>query len=89
MGAAKGTLKPDVTGFRKKGTGNPVLIAKKQGKICLNKNHAKLSSFNVIRLTLNNEFSSWSFILNLIYSYAQFYPLILSFSLWASDWLSL
>lgn len=30
MGAAKGTLKPDVTGFRKKGTGNPVLIAKKQ-----------------------------------------------------------
>lgn len=32
MGAAKGTLKPDVTGFRKKGTGNPVLIDKKQGK---------------------------------------------------------
>ena len=33
MGAAKGTLKPDVTMFRKKGTGNPVLIQKDQGKL--------------------------------------------------------
>ena len=32
MGAAKGALKPDVTGFRKKGTGNPVLVEKAQGK---------------------------------------------------------
>ena len=32
MGAAKGTLRPDVTTFRKKGTGNPVLIPKKEGK---------------------------------------------------------
>lgn len=32
MGAAKGTLRPDVTNFKKKGTGNPVLIPKKEGK---------------------------------------------------------
>lgn len=32
MGAAKGTLRPDVTNFKKKGTGNPVLISKKEGK---------------------------------------------------------
>ena len=32
MGAAKGTLRADQTNFRKKGTGNPVLIAKKEGK---------------------------------------------------------
>ena len=32
MGAAKGTLRPDQTAFRKKGTGNPVLINKKEGK---------------------------------------------------------
>ena len=32
MGAAKGTLRPDQTNFRKKGTGNPVLIDKKSGK---------------------------------------------------------
>ena len=32
MGAPKGALKPDTTGFRKKGTGNPVLIAKAEGK---------------------------------------------------------
>ena len=32
MGAAKGTLRPDQTAFRKKGTGNPVLIDKKEGK---------------------------------------------------------
>lgn len=30
MGAAKGTLKPDSTNFRKKATGNPILIDKKQ-----------------------------------------------------------
>lgn len=30
MGAAKGTLRPDQTLFRKKGTGNPVLINKKE-----------------------------------------------------------
>jgi len=30
MGTAKGALKPDVTGFRKKGTGQPVLIPKKE-----------------------------------------------------------
>lgn len=32
FGAAKGTLKPDTTVFRKKGTGNPVLIPKTEGK---------------------------------------------------------
>lgn len=32
MGAPKGALKPDTTGFRKKGTGNPVLVAKQEGK---------------------------------------------------------
>lgn len=32
FGAAKGTLKPDTTMFRKKGTGNPVLIPKTEGK---------------------------------------------------------
>ena len=32
MGAPKGAAKPDVTGFRKKGTGNPILIAKSEGK---------------------------------------------------------
>ena len=32
MGAAKGTLRPDQTNFKKKGTGNPVLIPKKEGK---------------------------------------------------------
>ena len=32
MGAAKGTLRPDVTLFKKRGTGNPVLINKKEGK---------------------------------------------------------
>jgi len=30
MGAAKGTLRADQTNFKKKGTGNPVLIAKKE-----------------------------------------------------------
>lgn len=30
MGAAKGTLRPDVTIFKKKGTGNPVLISKQE-----------------------------------------------------------
>lgn len=34
MGAPKGALKPDATTFRVKGTGNPVLIPKKEGKIC-------------------------------------------------------
>jgi len=28
MGTAKGALKPEVTGFRKKGTGQPILVAK-------------------------------------------------------------
>ena len=32
MGAAKGTMRADQTNFKKKGTGNPVLIAKNQGK---------------------------------------------------------
>lgn len=32
MGAAKGTLRPDLTNFKKRGTGNPVLIPKKEGK---------------------------------------------------------
>lgn len=32
MGTAKGALKPDTTGFRKKGTGQPVLIPKAEGK---------------------------------------------------------
>ena len=32
MGAPKGALKPDTTGFRKKGTGQPVLIPKNEGK---------------------------------------------------------
>ena len=32
MGAAKGTLRADQTNFKKKGTGNPVLIPKKEGK---------------------------------------------------------
>ena len=32
MGAPKGALKPDTTGFKKKGTGNPVLIPKAEGK---------------------------------------------------------
>lgn len=31
FGAPKGALKPDTTMFRKKGTGNPVLIDKKEG----------------------------------------------------------
>lgn len=33
MGAAKGTLRADQTNFKKKGTGNPVLIQKKEGKL--------------------------------------------------------
>jgi len=33
MGAAKGTLRPDQTAFRKRGTGQPVLIPKKEGKL--------------------------------------------------------
>ena len=32
MGLPKGAAKPDVTGFRKKGTGQPVLIPKNEGK---------------------------------------------------------
>ena len=32
FGAAKGTLRADQTNFRKKGTGNPVLIPKNEGK---------------------------------------------------------
>ena len=32
MGAPKGTLKKDTMNFTKKGTGNPVLVAKKEGK---------------------------------------------------------
>jgi hypothetical protein len=32
FGAPIGTLKPDTTMFRKKGTGNPVLIDKAEGK---------------------------------------------------------
>lgn len=35
MGAAKGTFKADQTVFKKKGTGNPVLINKKDGKFHL------------------------------------------------------
>jgi len=30
MGAALGTLKPETTSFRQKGTGNPVLVEKKE-----------------------------------------------------------
>ena len=32
FGAPKGALKPDTTGFRKKGTGQPTLIPKSEGK---------------------------------------------------------
>lgn len=32
FGAPKGALKPDSTMFKKKGTGNPVLIDKTEGK---------------------------------------------------------
>ena len=32
MGAPKGALKPETTGFRKKGTGQPTLIPKSEGK---------------------------------------------------------
>ena len=32
MGAPKGALKPQTTGFRKKGTGQPTLVAKTEGK---------------------------------------------------------
>ena len=32
MGAPKGAAKPDTTGFRKKGTGQPVLVPKSEGK---------------------------------------------------------
>lgn len=32
MGAARGTLRPDPANIRKKGTGNPILVAKTQGK---------------------------------------------------------
>ena len=32
MGAPKGALKPDTTMFRKKNTGQPILIDKKEGK---------------------------------------------------------
>ena len=32
MGAPKGSFKPEASSFRKKGTGNPVLIDKKEGK---------------------------------------------------------
>ena len=32
MGLAKGSLKPDTTAFRMKGTGNPVLVDKAEGK---------------------------------------------------------
>ena len=32
FGAAKGTMRADQTNFRKKGTGQPVLVAKKDGK---------------------------------------------------------
>ena len=33
MGAARGTMRADQTNFRKKGTGNPVLIDKKEGMV--------------------------------------------------------
>ena len=33
MGAPKGALKPQTTGFRKKGTGQPVLVPKTDGKL--------------------------------------------------------
>lgn len=33
MGAPKGALKPDTTMFRKKNTGQPILIPKKEGKV--------------------------------------------------------
>jgi hypothetical protein len=32
FGAPVGTLKPDTTGFRKKNTGQPILIDRKEGK---------------------------------------------------------
>ena len=35
FGAAKGTLRADQTNFKKRGTGNPVLIGKKEGKFGL------------------------------------------------------
>ena len=43
FGQQKGALKPDTTIFKKKGTGNPVLIAKTSGKLML-----------VIRICLDN-----------------------------------
>ena len=35
MGAPKGSAMPVTSGFRKKGTGNPVLVPKDQGKFHL------------------------------------------------------
>ena len=36
MGQPKGALKPDTTSFRKKQTGNPILIAKEEGRFKIN-----------------------------------------------------
>jgi hypothetical protein len=35
MGQPKGSLKPDTTMFRKKATGNPILIAKEEGRFII------------------------------------------------------
>ena len=45
MGAPKGALKPDTTGFRKKGTGQPTLVPKKEGKHC-----QSLRKYNELRV---------------------------------------
>jgi hypothetical protein len=46
FGAPKGALKPDTTSFKKKGTGNPVLIEKTEGKF-------QFLSFSCMVLNLN------------------------------------
>jgi len=44
MGAARGTLRPDPANIRKKGTGNPILVPKTEGK------RQSFSSVNAERL---------------------------------------
>lgn len=61
MGAPKGALKPDTTMFRKKGTGQPVLIPKKEGKFC---SFSERVSYSNARVTnqegIQFEFKSWA-----------------------------
>ena len=62
MGTAKGALKPDTTGFRKKGTGQPVLIPKSEGKYQLRLRNSLIvthDEFRAVSAKHSNQHVMW------------------------------